>query len=561
LLARTLKSDKTNPRSFTMHRLETDVPAPARLSLVHRDQRGVALVTVLLALIILTSLALTYLINTDVETRSVAATRDSKMALYAADAAIQEAILRLNAGPRARVTVNGSTFWTWIPSDLRTGGDPNTPAAWRFVRDDGINNGAGSTAPCGGSGLNDCSGLNDTADDWAEVFPGWRANIWAAPQSWVDDPGNNLPADEMHYGTLLDLSANPSLISFGLNANPNATGPEARSRGGIFIRRKLDENDNVIFTNGRQQFTAAQGTLAEASGGIGLSPLLAGGVAPAWPVLEIWATGRHNNASRRLVAEVANFPLAIPDTALYACATPNRAVDGNGAFLVSGYDYPMFNSTGGLIAPPLGNSTTGMVPRDPSQQATAPVPAVTVCCHEGPGNCTTPELETTALTSQIAGAEFFGANSGDGDTVQIGEMNVEALFESYIPYISATGCRPSCDSSSGFNEMGSETNFVIARISGSGTASMPNYSFGVLLLEVTGGQLKIAGNTRFYGLIIAIGNGEIVFQGTMGIVGALYVGAQAKMGGNPKLFYSRDALSRIRQLTFVRLLRFWEETI
>ncbi len=64
---------------------------------VEKHIRNIALLFVLFALSIFTTLALTYLINTRIESKMVEASRDSKMAQYAADAGIQEVIARLNS--------------------------------------------------------------------------------------------------------------------------------------------------------------------------------------------------------------------------------------------------------------------------------------------------------------------------------------------------------------------------------------------------------------------------------------------------------------------------------
>src|SRR5207244_4204102 len=109
----------------------------------------------------------------------------------------------------------------------------------------------------------------------------------------------------------------------------------------------------------------AQG-IAAAPSGQGLP--LQQSPAPAWPVMQIWATGKAGGVSRRLLAEAANFPLQLPETAVYACkksgnysVVPSAAVQN-----VSGYDYPLSLVLGN------GNSWDGN-PDNPADPNFAPV--------------------------------------------------------------------------------------------------------------------------------------------------------------------------------------------
>jgi len=65
-------------------------------SFIEKELRNIALVFVLFALDVFSVLALTYLIDTRIESKMVSASRDHNLALYAAEAGIQEAITRLN---------------------------------------------------------------------------------------------------------------------------------------------------------------------------------------------------------------------------------------------------------------------------------------------------------------------------------------------------------------------------------------------------------------------------------------------------------------------------------
>jgi hypothetical protein len=520
---------------------------------------------------IVTVLVFISLVDTKVESQSVVASQDSKVAYYAADSGVAEALLRINFQNRTETkSVNGANVPIWIPWDLRTGGTDTDPTTWTFVQDDGIDNGAGSTSPCGGTGASDCSGFDATADDWAEMYPNWQADIWDASQSWVDSNVSNLPSGAQHYATLFDFTSRMPFAEFGIIADPGATDAVATSRGGIFIKRKLDSAGKIIFTDGMKQFTAVEAMTPVADGGIGMTPPPPGGVPPAWPVFEIWSTGRHNSSSRRLVAEVANFPNKLPDTALYVCGDLSSppTITAGGAFLVSGYDYAMYDSTGKLIVPATGNSTKNTLVKDPSQPATAPVIATTVCCHKGPGNCTDPGDETAAVNAQITGGEYFGLDSGDGDTFQLGELDVQALFDSFVPFISPTGCGASgCDVTGvGLKAMGTDTSFVVARVTGTVGKTLsnplPNSGFGVLLLDIpAGSSIKLTSNVRLWGLVVVVGEGDLESNGTLDVIGAMYVGADINMKGNYKLLFSRDALSRIPRIMQARILRLFESAL
>ena len=70
---------------------------------IEKHIRNIALVFVLFALSIFSLLALTYLLDTRVESKMVAGSRDSKLALYAADAEIQEILVRLNTDMSKKV--------------------------------------------------------------------------------------------------------------------------------------------------------------------------------------------------------------------------------------------------------------------------------------------------------------------------------------------------------------------------------------------------------------------------------------------------------------------------
>lgn len=63
---------------------------------IEKELRNIALIFVLFALDVFSILALTYLIDSKVEAKMVAASRDSKLAQYAAEAGLQEVITRLN---------------------------------------------------------------------------------------------------------------------------------------------------------------------------------------------------------------------------------------------------------------------------------------------------------------------------------------------------------------------------------------------------------------------------------------------------------------------------------
>ncbi len=73
---------------------------------IEKHIRNIALVFVLFALSTLTILTLTYLIDTRVESKVVSASRDSHLAQYAAEAGIQEVIIRLNSSPSSSSGAN-----------------------------------------------------------------------------------------------------------------------------------------------------------------------------------------------------------------------------------------------------------------------------------------------------------------------------------------------------------------------------------------------------------------------------------------------------------------------
>lgn len=64
---------------------------------IEKEIRNIALILVLFELSIFSVLAITYLIDTKVEAKIVSASRDHKLAIYAASAGIQEVITRLNS--------------------------------------------------------------------------------------------------------------------------------------------------------------------------------------------------------------------------------------------------------------------------------------------------------------------------------------------------------------------------------------------------------------------------------------------------------------------------------
>jgi hypothetical protein len=545
------------------HRWRSALPA---------DERGIVLVFVLLAMTMVTGLILIFLLSTTVETKSVSASRDSKLALYAADAAIQEVIARVNFMDRTLTRdVNGTDVRVWIPKDLintsAPGYDADNPNTWRYIHQDGVNNTTGSPEPCDSSEpLHDCSGVSGDADDWGEFYPSWRVNIWYADNDWMSDNAAALPPGQ-NVLTLLGPSQK-SLLVYGLTADGLAAGAAA-AQAGIFVQRKLDASGRMVFTDGTKQFTAAQATAAEEAGGLGMLTDAAQRP-PAWPVMEIYATGRFGGVTRRRIAEAGNFPIQLPETALYACGEGSPTVDAKSKpLLISGYDYPMFRD-GDLVEPGPGNNFDGMnPPYNPQSPDTAPVPSITVCCSKGPGNCVSGD-EQAAVSAQVGGlsnAELYGLNTGDGNSIAIGELDVQALYESYVPYTSSSGCGASgcAPSKNKLDAMGTESDSVVAHFnvtSNNTSLNLPSQGFGVLLINTNGNQVKITGGTTIYGLVIVVGKGgELDLGGTIDIIGQVLTGTDVDITGNAKIFYSRDALSRIPQFTYIRLLRTWEASL
>jgi hypothetical protein len=504
-----------------------------------RREEGIALVFVLLALSIFFVLVMSFLVETTVQGRLVAASRDHQTALYTAEAGIQEALVRINARDRSLTrAVNGGNVRVWIPIDTRTvGTDGSDPALWRFVHDDQSLN---LDIPA----LGEIPGFDTVADDWAEYDPEWQAFLWYASPAIVAatfTTGN-------HYPTLVDLTTRPEgLVRRLLVQRLDEDTPEAAA--GVQLRWEKDDSGAMLFTDGLRRFTARQGK----------DDL---GVQDAWPVIEAVATGRAGRAQRRLVAEIARFPIRLPHTALYSCGETLPAFPGSGSMTVSGFDYPPFDPNTGL---PAGTLLTGTAvyspPLDPAQAP--PVPAVTVCCQEGAGRCADTGDEDLALQAQLGSqSDLFGADTGDGDSVQVGELNVRDLFEAYT-YSMPSDHDYAPDS---VGDLGDANRFVVSRIHATGgvqdvAGPDPMVSGGVLLLD-TGDDpnnvLRFEADAVFYGLVLVIGRGEVSFRHSLRVFGLLATSAEIDVQDSAQIYYSSQALRKIEPLQVHRVLRLAE---
>jgi hypothetical protein len=518
-------------------------------------QRGVALVFVLFALTLLSVLSLTFLTDTQIESKMVSTSRDFNLALYAAEAGIQEALVRLNMQDRsARKEVNGGKVRVWIPSDTRTlGSDEDPPLSWRFVHNDNVNN-------------DEWPGISDKIDDWAEYDPRWQANIWYSAPGDVTSSGEGW---QMSYPTLVEIDRyRPDGLVRRLLEHSVAA-DDANANRGLLMRWKIENRHDpdpaswrMIFTDGYQQFTAAEGwsTLKKTE---------------AWPVIEIHAVGRYGRANRRYIGEAARLPLKIPRTAVYACSPSPPAFKGAGNMIISGFDYPILNSAGepngsrgaGVVNPPLPPSTN------------RPVPALTVCCPArdpddslavwGPGACNTAGREKIAAALQVdrhGNTELYGVDTGDGDPVAIGELDVNALYRAFEYYISpGPHDWPVSPADARLMEWGGPSAFYVNRIvkldDGVSVFNPPNGMIGGVLLVNTGqneGVVRFAAGTTIYGLVIAVGNGTVDFRGNAEIFGSVLAGTDISIKGTATVYYSSQALDRIEELQVHRLIRIYE---
>jgi hypothetical protein len=501
-------------------------------------ERGVALVFVVLALSVLSVLAMTYLIDTTIEAKMVAASQEHHLALYSAEAGIQEVLVRLNTHDRSVMRqVNGGRVRQWIPFDTRTSGDPTgNPDLWRFAHNDGANNDGASGGPV-------APGIEDKPDDWAEYDPDWEAYIWYCSQKAVDrafTEGN-------HYATLIDLStARPDGLVRRLLEYSVAPGEENLGRG-LRLRWKRNQAGSILFTNGFEQFTAQQGR----------DQL---GVTEAWPVIEILATGKFGRAHRRIVAEAANFPVQIPRTAVYSCGETVPTFVGSGNMTITGFDYPLYDPwTGQPVGQGLNGSAVYGPPLDPGQYP--PVPALTLCCPQGPGRCGDARDETEALQNEFQGsAELYGQDTGDGDPIQIGEINVQALFQAFSYYISPGHDYPASD----VGDLGDADRFYVSRITATGGTNVVHgggTAGGVLLIDTgdqAGNVVRFNSSTDIYGLILAIGKGELSFNGSCKVFGSIFAASEVVVRGTAQVYYSSQAISKVQRLQTHRLIRLYE---
>ena len=84
------------------------------------------------------------------------------------------------------------------------------------------------------------NGLSTAADDWAEWYPGWKANVWYGPQSWVDAHASDFPSGEYNYATLVDLSISGAQLVSQAALKPNR-----------MVRVQLPAGDNPITCKGK----------------------------------------------------------------------------------------------------------------------------------------------------------------------------------------------------------------------------------------------------------------------------------------------------------------------
>jgi hypothetical protein len=536
-----------------------------------RSQRGIALVFVLFALSVFSLLALTYLIDTRIEAQIVATSRDFHLAQYAAEAGVQEVLIRVNAPLRKKTrTVNGGDVREWMPYDTRNPavGDDANEDTWKFVHDDRLDDWAVNGTAWKGA---------DTAkmDDWAEYDPQWRANIWYATPQVVEAqfPWSAGTPWVNHYATLVDITTpRPdglvrTLLEYSIAPDDTNLDRGLRVQWKVANRKKPDgtavppEDWKMVFTDGYQQFTMEEG-------------LVLPNFTEAWPVMEIHSVGKYGRAHRRFVAEIANFPIRIPRTAVYACKDPGPSFLGNGNMEIIGYDYPILMPNGQPTS--AGGSHVYWPPLNPADYP--PVPAVTVCCPKtnpansseawGPGACDVAGREEAATEYQIEinenNNEFYGSNTGDGDSIQVAELDVQALYDAYSSYITPGHEIPADNPADWGSPAG---NFYVSRIThpnNGGTMTVHETIGGVLLIDTgsnPGNVVRFNGTTKMYGLVIVVGQGRMDWQGGAEAYGSLLVGTRVRVTGAATVYYSSQALDRIQRLQVHRIIRMSETAL
>jgi Tfp pilus assembly protein PilX len=135
----------------------------------HADERGVALIVALMAMLLLTALGLALVLSTTTETMIAGSYRNGQEALYAAEAGIERSMPDLLAVPD----------WSAIPAGNMTSAFIDGPPSGSRTLPDGASldlTQATNLATCGKTSECSLADINASTDDrpWGQSNPRWR---------------------------------------------------------------------------------------------------------------------------------------------------------------------------------------------------------------------------------------------------------------------------------------------------------------------------------------------------------------------------------------------------